>query len=149
MGHSPLRCGLCRADPVGCWVSKGIGVPLSEDEQRILQEIEARLYEDDPALAREVGQTTLYSHAFRNIKWATLGFVAGIVALVTTLSTHYILAFAGFLLMLASALLIEHNARKMGRAGWQEITSSVKANGMRNFMGSTSKRFKDRFKRDG
>lgn len=124
-------------------------MPLSEDEQRILQEIEARLYEDDPALAREVGQTTLYSHAFRNIKWAALGFLAGIVVLVITLSTHYILAFSGFLIMLASALLIEHNARKMGRAGWHEITSSVKANGVRSFMGNTSKKVKDRFKRDG
>ena len=43
-------------------------MPLSEDEQRILQQIEAQLYESDPALAREVATTTLYSHAFRNIK---------------------------------------------------------------------------------
>lgn len=129
-------------------VGKGIGVPLSEDEQRILQEIEARLYEDDPALAREVGQTTLYSHAFRNIKWAALGFFVGLAVLIFTLSTHYVLAFSGFLIMLASALFIEHNARKMGRAGWHEITNSVKANGVRTFMGSTSRKFKDRFQRD-
>jgi hypothetical protein len=43
-------------------------VPLSEDEQRILSEIEEQLYESDPALAREVSQTTIYSHAFRNLK---------------------------------------------------------------------------------
>ena len=124
-------------------------MPLSEDEQRILQEIEARLYEESPDLVREVSQTTLYSHAFRNIKWAALGFLAGIVILVTMLSTHYILAFSGFLVMLASALLIEHNARKMGRAGWQEMTRSVRANGVRTFMGNTGRKMRQRFRREG
>jgi hypothetical protein len=124
-------------------------VPLSEDEQRILQEIEARLYEESPELVREVSQTTLYSHAFRNIKWAGLGFLLGVVALVATLSTSYLLAFGGFLVMLASAFLIEHNARKMGRAGWQEMTRSVKANGVRNFMGTAGNRVRQRFHRDG
>ncbi len=124
-------------------------MPLSEDEQRILQEIEARLYEESPELVREVSQTTLYSHAFRNIKWAGLGFLLGIVVLIATLSTSYVLAFGGFLIMLASALYIEHNARKMGRAGWQEMTRSVRANGVRNFVGSTGKKVKQRFRREG
>ena len=128
---------------------KGFGVPLSEDEQRILQEIEARLYEESPELVREVSQTTLYSHAFRNIKWAGLGFFLGLVVLIATLSTSYVLAFGGFLIMLASALFIEHNARKMGRAGWQEMTRSVRANGVKNFVGSTGKRVKQRFRREG
>ena len=42
-----------------------VDVPLSEDEQRILSEIEQQLYESDPALAREVGSTTVYTAAFR------------------------------------------------------------------------------------
>jgi hypothetical protein len=124
-------------------------VPLSEDEQRILQEIEARLYEESPDLVREVSQTTLYSHAFRNIKWAGLGFLLGVVVLVATLSTSYLLAFGGFLIMLASAFLIEHNARKMGRAGWQEMTRSVRANGVRTFMGNTGRKVRQRFRREG
>lgn len=124
-------------------------MPLSEDEQRILQEIEARLYEESPDLVREVSQTTLYTHAFRNIKWAGFGFLLGVVALVATLSTSYLLAFGGFLVMLASAFLIEHNARKMGRAGWQEMTRSVRANGVRNFMGNASNKARQRFRREG
>ena len=123
-------------------------MPLSEDEQRILQEIEARLYEESPDLVREVSQTTLYSHAFRNIKWAGLGFLLGVVVLVATLSTSYLLAFGGFLIMLASAFLIEHNARKMGRAGWQEMTRSVRANGVRTFMGNTGRKVRQRFRRE-
>ena len=57
-------------------------MPLSEDEQRILSEIEDHLYESDPNLAREVAQTTIYPHAFRNLKRATVGFIAGTVAMV-------------------------------------------------------------------
>ena len=34
-------------------------MPLSEDEQRILTEIEQRLYESDPRLARDVRSTTV------------------------------------------------------------------------------------------
>ena len=37
-------------------------MPLSEDEQRILQEIERNFYDSDPAFAREVSTTTLYRH---------------------------------------------------------------------------------------
>ena len=55
---------------------RGGRVPLSEDEQRILSEIEAKLYESDPALARDIADTTIYTHAYRNLKWALLGFVA-------------------------------------------------------------------------
>ena len=55
-------------------------MPLSEDEQRILQEIEQQFYEHDPALAGEIGSTTLYKHAGRNLKWAALGFFAAVWA---------------------------------------------------------------------
>ena len=55
-------------------------MPLSEDEQRILQEIEQQLYASDPQLARDVSSTTIYRHAGRNLKWAALGFVLGLAA---------------------------------------------------------------------
>ena len=51
-------------------------MPLSEDEQRILKEIEANLNETDPRLVQEVSETTLYRHSARAIKWAVFGFVA-------------------------------------------------------------------------
>ena len=78
-------------------------MPLSEDEQRILSEIESHLYESDPELAREVAETTVYTHAFRNIKWAALGLLVGIVIMVWLLSVSFLLSFGGFLVMLVSA----------------------------------------------
>jgi hypothetical protein len=124
-------------------------VPLSEDEQRILSEIEQQFYENDPDLAHAVGSTTLYRHALRNIKWATLLFVGGIVILVWSLvSVGYIASFAGFLVMLGAALWIEHNARKLGRAGMQQVTASMRAAGVRDYLGTTRTKMRDRFKRE-
>ena len=123
-------------------------MPLSEDEQRILQQIEAQLYETDPALAREVASTTLYSHAFRNLKLAAAAFIVGVVFMIATLSTSFWLAFGGFLVMLASALWFERNARKLGRAGLEQMTKTMKAAGLRDSFGNTGQRMRDRFKRE-
>jgi hypothetical protein len=123
-------------------------VPLSEDEQRILSEIEQQLYQSDPALARDIADTTIYSHAYRNLKWSLLGFVAGLVALILTLGTSYLLAFGGFLIMLVSALAVERNARRLGKAGMQQMTQSMKAAGLRDALGNSSARLRDRLRRN-
>ena len=123
-------------------------MPLSEDEQRILSEIEAKLYESDPGLARDIADTTIYTHAYRNLKWGLLGSLAGLVMLVLTLSVNFLLAFGGFLIMLVSALAVERNARRMGKAGINQITQSMRTAGLRDYFGSSSQRMRDRFKRD-
>ncbi len=124
-------------------------MPLSEDEERILKDIEREFYENDPAFAREVGETTLYRHAWRNIKLSLVGFVAGLGLLVFALSTSYLLAFGGFLVMLACALVIERNARKMGRAGLETVTKRMRAgSGLREVLGSSSEKMRERFKRE-
>jgi hypothetical protein len=128
--------------------SKGVAVPLSEDEQRILSEIEQHLYASDPRLVREVSSTTVYRHAGRNLKWAAVGFVGGLVVMLATFTTSLVLAFAGFLGMLASAILFERNLRKMGRAGWRQWTDSMRATGVRDRLGSAGDSLRDRFKRD-
>ena len=123
-------------------------MPLSEDEQRILSEIEQQLYKTDPALAREVAETTIYRHAFRNMKWGALGFVCGVLLMILLLSTSYLLSFAGFLLMLVSLLYFEHNARRLGRAGLEHVTQTMRSEGLRDVMGGAGEKMRERFKRD-
>ena len=123
-------------------------MPLSEDEQRILQEIEREFYANDPEFAREVGSTTIYRHAGRNLKWATLGFVLGVVGLIATLSISPYLAFVGFLVMLACAFFFERNLRKMGKAGWQQWTDSLRASGVSDKFGSARTKMRDRFRKE-
>lgn len=122
-------------------------MPLSDDEQRILTEIEDHLYESDPALAREVAQTTIYTHAFRNLKWASMGFTVGAALMVMLLSSSFILAFVGFLLMLGSLLWFESNARKLGRAGLEQMTENFRGGGLRDAVGGAGSKMRERFQR--
>lgn len=123
-------------------------MPLSEDEERILSEIERGLYEEDPALAQQVGETTLYRHALRNIRFGGLGFLLGLAVLLGGLSTAVWLSFLGFLGMLVSMLYIYDNVQKIGRAGIAEVSGSLRANGLRDAFGSSGQRMRDRFRRD-
>jgi hypothetical protein len=119
-------------------------MPLSEDEQRILTQIEQQLYEDDPGLAHEVSSTTVFTHGFKHIRLAALGFVVGLAALLATLSTSYWLSFVGFLIMLTSAWYGEKNLRRVGRAGLQQVTGTARGSSGRGFFGDASQRMRDR-----
>ncbi len=121
-------------------------MPLSEDEERILHEIAQQFYDDDPEFAREVGETTLFTHTIRRMKWSGFGFVAGVVFLVASLSTSFLLAFTGFLVMLACALYFERNLRKLGKAGLDHVTRSIKATGFRDAIGGARSKMRDRFR---
>jgi hypothetical protein len=121
-------------------------VPLSEDEERILHEIAQQFYDDDPDFAGKVSETTLYTHTVRRMKWSGLGFALGGVFLVVTLSTSFLLAFGGFLVMLGCALYFERNLRKLGKAGLDQVTRSVKATGLRDAIGGARGRMRERFR---
>ena len=123
-------------------------MPLNEDEQRILSEIEQQFYESDPAFARGVGQTTLYRHAGRNLKWAGLGFFVGFGILVWAFASSLVLGFVGFLVMLSCAFIFERNLRKMGKAGWAQVTGNLRAGNLKDSMGDVGKKLRKRFKRD-
>ena len=124
-------------------------MPLSEDEERILHEIEQQLHATDPQLVREVSSTTLYRHAGRNLKWAALGFVAGLVVLVIGFTASLLFGVVGFMAMLASAFVAERNLRAMGRAGWDSASSSLRVKGLGDSIDETRKKLQQRFKREG
>lgn len=121
-------------------------MPLSEEEQRILSEIEAQLSVSDPALVQQVSETTLYRHSARAIRWAALGFVAGLLIMLFTFTTTWVLGALGFGLMLACTIVIVEHLRKMGRAGLGGLTGSVRPGGLRHAFADRS-RWKSRFKR--
>ncbi len=88
--------------------------PLSEHEQRVLEEIEQRLSEEDPRFAATVASNTLYTHIARRIRWGTLAFVAGFIMLLLFPASVWI-AVAGFGVMLASSLLVYQQLKRLGR----------------------------------
>ena len=121
-------------------------MPLSEDEQRILSEIERNFYDSDPAFAREVSTTTLYRHAGRTLKWAAAGFVGGLAILIAGFTQSVVLGFLGFLMMVGCAFLFYVNLAKMGRAGLQSV--SQKTGNITEIMGRRSQKLKERFRRE-
>jgi hypothetical protein len=123
-------------------------VPLSEDDERILQEIERQLYASDPQLVRDVTSTTVYRHAGRNLKWAGVSFIAGFALMLATFTASVLLGGLGVLVMLASAVFFERNLRRMGKAGWREWTDNVRPNGLRTSIGGAGQRVRERFRRD-
>lgn len=86
--------------------------PLSPDEQRVLEEMERRLLEEDPRLARTVASLT--SHIATRIRWGGVAFIAGFVMLMLFPISLWI-AVAGFGVMLAAALLIYQQFKRLGR----------------------------------
>jgi hypothetical protein len=91
-------------------------MPLSDHEQRILEEIERRLAEDDPAFVEQVGRTDLYTHLARRIRWASIAFCVGLVMILLFVFPSLVLiAAAGFLITVVSAVLLYRYVGQLGR----------------------------------
>ena len=121
-------------------------MPLSEDEQRILQEIERNFYDSDPAFAREVSNATLTRNAARNLRWAVVGFVAGLVLLILLFTKSVIFGFLGFAVMVGSAFAFYVNFAKIGKANMASVTA--KTGNISELFGQRSQKLRDRFKKD-
>jgi hypothetical protein len=116
-------------------------MPLSENEQRILDEIERRLAEEDPRLVQSVARTTVASHALRRIRWGIAAFVVGFVLLMFFPMSLWV-AVAGFAVMLASGLLVYTHLKRMGR----EQLRSLEQAGRLSITGALA-RMTERFRR--
>jgi hypothetical protein len=104
-------------------------MPLSDHEQRILEEIERRLVAEDPKFAREVSTGHAEGAALRKVKRAVFGFAIGFGLLIAGLFVPDLLVFFGiaaFAMMVACAAVIGSGIKQVGRerpdnakrAGW-------------------------------
>ncbi len=81
-------------------------MPLSEHEQRLLEQMERALYAEDPKLASALRGADPRTHARRRVVFAAVGFLAGLALVLTGLvTTKVYIAVIGFVLMLAAAFL--------------------------------------------
>ena len=101
-------------------------MPLSEHEQRILAELEESLSKADPRFAKSVRETTVYSHSGRRVRWGVAGFVLGLLILLFTFSSSVLAGLCGVVIMFVSAVVIERNGRRLGRASWHDFTRSLR-----------------------
>jgi hypothetical protein len=79
-------------------------VPLSEEELRLLEQMERALVEEDPKLASTLRGTTMRRHARRQLVAAVVCFVVGIAVLMTGAVLQLTpVGIVGFVVMLGSA----------------------------------------------
>jgi hypothetical protein len=95
-------------------------VPLSEHEQRLLEQMERALYAEDPKFASALRGADPRTHYRRRVVKASIGFVAGIALLMTGVITQLIpVSVIGFVLMLGSAFF--------ALSSWRQIPSAEAA----------------------
>jgi hypothetical protein len=102
-------------------------VPLSEHEQRLLDQIERALYTEDPKFAHAVRSTDPQVHYRRRIVKAVLGFVLGVCALMAGLvmnagSVTVAISVTGFLLMVACCVWALSSWKRMTGVGAEPET---------------------------
>lgn len=120
-------------------------MPLNEDEQRILAEIERQFHASDPESARRIGSTTLQRYLARNCKLALFGFVAGLVVLLAGFAFSWVLGILGFLVMVASAVVLIQNLHKMSRLGLEQVSRSISGRNLGEAVEDFSRRLRRRF----
>ena len=83
----------------------GVTMPLSEHEQRMLEQIEKALYAEDPKFAQSVRARDPRVHFRRRLILAAIGFLIGVGLLLAGVIIQYIpMGVAGFLVMLTCAM---------------------------------------------
>lgn len=129
-------------------------MPLSEHEQRLLEQMERALYAEDPKFVSSLRGTDLRSHYRRRALASAVGFILGVVLLMTgVVSTVWIVGVFGFVLMLASALFAVTSWRKVSGTGEAARSNVTQIKGGRQ-KGRTkgpkrgmSERFEERWRR--
>jgi hypothetical protein len=95
----------------------GGAVPLSEHEQRQLEQIEQALYADYPKLAQAVRARDPKVHYKRRAVYAAIGFLLGVgLLLAGVVSKVIFVGVGGFVVMLACAMWALTSWRHMGGA---------------------------------
>ena len=109
-------------------------MPLSEEELRLLEQMERALVAEDPKLASTLRGTTLRSAARRRAIAAGACFVIGIVVLMTgVISELTVVGIAGFVIMLASATFGMAQFRGQRNAPPQSAARPAQGNGSAGF----------------
>jgi hypothetical protein len=130
-------------------------VPLSEHEQRQLEQIERALYAEDPKFAQAVRAKDPRVHYKRRIVEAAIGFLLGVgLLLAGVVSKLTVVGVAGFVVMLACSMWALSSWRHMsggavGRGGPTRERRVRPATGPKTrFMERLEERWRRRQERD-
>ncbi len=128
-------------------------MPLSDHEQRLLEQIERALYAEDPKFASTVSSTDLRTHARRRVRRAVVLLILGLGGMLAGVVTSTIpLGVAGFCLMLFALVYAASQYKKIGGrpdlrvAGSEKPTTTRRGKQRRTpLLQRMEERFKRRF----
>ncbi|WP_335931658.1 DUF3040 domain-containing protein [Streptomyces sp. PTD5-9] len=104
-------------------------MPLSEHEQRMLEQMERALYAEDPKFATALEGSGLRTYTRRRVYQAVAGFLVGIALLMAGMVAQQIwIGVVGFLVMLGCAVLAVTSWRKAPKPGEQPAAGAGGAN---------------------
>jgi len=122
-------------------------VPLSDEEARLLHQLEQSLAAEDPDFASTLRGSKFMAHNRRMAVVAVLGFIAGLVLLFAgAVSAMTWLGVAGFVAMLAAAYVFM-NAWKRGIGGMEDDRAPASTKAPGTFVDRMEERWQRR--RDG
>jgi hypothetical protein len=90
---------------------------LSDEEQRLLEQMEAALAAEDPKLVNALRGTGTRRVHRRRAALAGVGFFVGLALLVVGISIHPVVSVLGFVVMVAAAVVAIYS--------WQHVGSSA------------------------
>ncbi|WP_329408974.1 DUF3040 domain-containing protein [Streptomyces sp. NBC_00704] len=103
-------------------------MPLSEHEQRMLEQMERALYAEDPKFASALEGSGLRTYTRRRVYQAVAGFLVGIALLMAGMVAKQVwLSVVGFLVMLGCAVLAVTGWRKAPKPGEQPAAGAAGA----------------------
>jgi hypothetical protein len=115
-------------------------VPLSEEELRLLEQMERALVQDDPKLASTLRGTAIRRSARRRVFLAGAGLLTGIAILMAGAITRLTpLGIAGFVVMLATA--------SIGLAAWRAQSTGEPASAPGAGLTEWRERLEDKWRR--
>ncbi len=120
-------------------------MPLNENEQRILAEIERQFHSQDPKSAQMIASTTLQRYLARNCKWAALGFVVGLVVLLVAFASSWVLAVFGFLIMLVASVVLIRNLTRISRLGVEQVAATFRSRNPSQSLSDLARKLRERF----
>ncbi|GAA3658413.1 DUF3040 domain-containing protein [Streptomyces fenghuangensis] len=97
-------------------------MPLSEHEQRMLEQMERALYAEDPKFATALEGSELRTYTRRRVYQAVAGFLVGVALLMAGMVAKLVIvSVLGFLVMLGCAVLAVTGWRKTPKPGEQPL----------------------------
>jgi hypothetical protein len=129
-------------------------MPLSDHEQRMLDQIESALYAEDPKFASSVRGGSLRAPSARRRLYGATLFVTGLAMLVcgvafkaTMIGSFPVLSVFGFLVMFGGVVFAITGPRMSGRAGSGTEQGASRQKRAKGSGGSFTSRMEDRFRR--